>query len=315
MNGFWASLKHPFFVLAPMEDVTDTVFRQIVASVGRPDVFFTEFANVEGILSSGQSEVIKRLKYTPAERPLVAQIWGTKPEKFKAAAELIVQLGFDGIDLNFGCPERAIVKQGGCSALIGNYPVVKEIIAATKEGAGSLPVSLKTRIGRNKIITEEWVGWLLEQNLAALTIHGRTAAEMSAVPTHWDEIGKVVALRDQMKSETLILGNGDIKTLDQARCMVAEYGVDGVMIGRGIFDNVALFAEKELDLDQKIALFKRHIELYEQTWGKGKNFQVLKKFVKTYIGGFAGATALREQLFEAKTAGDLLRRLNLYNNP
>lgn len=304
-HGFWDNLPQPFWALAPMEDVTDTVFRQIVAEVGRPHVFFTEFANVEAI----EHSEIQRLQFTQTERPIVAQIWGRDPTKFFQAAQKIEEMGFDGIDLNFGCPVKKISSQAACSALIGNETIVSEMIQATCEGAKSLPISVKTRIGKKKIETEEWIGFLLTQNLAAISVHGRTVAELSKVPAHWDEIGKAVTLRNSVGSDCKIIGNGDVTSLDQARLLVAQYEVDGVMIGRGIFDNVGVFAERYLSREQKVDLFKKHIELYIHTWGDKKNFQALKKFAKTYVNGFEGASEVRDHLMRAQTVYELLHSL------
>lgn len=302
-SNFWQNLPRPFWALAPMEDVTDTVFRQIVASVGRPHVFFTEFTNIEA-MAHGASR--GRLEFTPGEHPVVGQLWGNRPEAFATAAQTVRELGFDGIDLNFGCPVKDVMKHGCCAALIGQESLVSEIIAATKEGAQDLPVSVKTRIGNKKIITEDWIGFLLRQDLAAITIHGRTAAEMSVVPAHWDEIAKAVNIRNSDSNcNCKIIGNGDVKNLLDAKHYVLEAGVDGVMIGRGIFENPALFAEKELTRAEKLELFKKHIELFDQTWGKTKNFQILKKFVKTYINGFEGAAEMRVKLMESRDIREL----------
>jgi len=199
MGFSFSALKKPFLALAPMEEVTDTVFRQIICKVSRPDVMFTEFANVEGLMSDGRNEVIKRLRYEEIERPIVAQIWGKDPKNFYEVTKLIKRLRFDGVDINMGCPEKDVVKNGCCIALINNRGLAAEIIAAVKEGAGDLPVSVKTRIGLDKIITEDWCGFLLEQKIDALTVHGRTAKEKSDVPAHWDEIAKVVRLRNQLQ--------------------------------------------------------------------------------------------------------------------
>ncbi|MEK7154517.1 MAG: tRNA-dihydrouridine synthase family protein, partial [Patescibacteria group bacterium] len=246
-----AKSKKPFLALAPMEEVTDTVFRQMVARVARPDVMFTEFTNVDGLQSAGREKLIHRLKFTEEERPIVAQIWGKDPKNFYEATKLIKELRFDGVDINMGCPDKDVVK-GGCGiALINNRSLAEEIIAAVREGVGDLPVSVKTRIGLNKIQTEDWCGWLLEQKLDALTVHGRTAKEKSDVPTHWDEIAKVVSLRDQSKSKTLIIGNGDVKNALDARRYALDASVDGVMIGRGIFENIAAFSAKGQVLSAK----------------------------------------------------------------
>ena len=282
MTSFWDKLPNPFWALAPMEDVTDTVFRRVICSIGRPDVCFTEFTNVEAILA-GVPAPLQRLLYYNEERPIVAQIWGVDPEKFHKASKIIKKQGFDGVDINFGCPVRDVVKIGACSAMIGKNSQVAEIIAAVKEGS-KLPVSVKTRIGFKTI-------------------------ELSSVPAHWEEIGKAVSLRDQSESETLIVGNGDVKSLEEAREKVREYGVDGVMIGRGVLENPAIFNSKFLTLNQtqKLKLLKQHLKLWEETWGEQKNFAVLKKYIKIYVRDFEGAGELRAKLMGASNLGELKR--------
>lgn len=297
-----------------MEDVTDTVFRRIVAKNGRPDVFFTEFTNIDALDTKGWETVSKRLIYTEEERPLVAQIWGLRPEKYYEAAKRLVAMGFDGIDINMGCPERSVVKHGACSALIKDHPRAKEIIDATKRGAnGEVPVSVKTRIGFNQIQTEEWTGFLLEQDLPVLTVHGRTVKEMSKVPAHWDEIGKVVRLRDQMSIGTLIVGNGDVESYRDGLEKAKTYGVDGIMIGRGVFHNFYIFDKtknwSEATTGEKLAIMRSHILLYEKTWEGKKHYQILKKFFKIYVSGFDGASDVRAKFMETKTAEEALRLL------
>jgi tRNA-dihydrouridine synthase len=244
--NFWQQLPKPFFALAPMDDVTDVVFRQVVAQAAAPDVFFTEFVSTDGLQSAGRASTLERLRLEPnLNRPLVAQIWGNDPDKYHASARDISAINerqaaagapaFAGIDINLGCPERGIVARGCCGGLIGHNSRVAELIAATKAGAPELPVSVKTRLGLGRIITEDWAGFLLTQDLAALTIHGRTVREMSKVPAHWDEIAKVAALRAQIAPHTVLLGNGDVDSRAQGETLAQTTGVDGIMIGRGIF--------------------------------------------------------------------------------
>lgn len=313
MSNFWTTLKKPILILAPMEDVTDTVFRQIVASCGRPDVFFTEFTNVEGMCSRGRDNVSKRLIFTKNERPIVAQIWGNNPKNYFETAKLIKKMGFDGIDINMGCPEKSVMKRGSCAALINNHSLAKEIILATKEGAGDLPVSVKTRIGIKNIQTEEWAAFLLKFDLQALAIHARTVSEMSDFPAHWDEIGKVVKLRDSLKKKTLIIGNGDVKTLEDAMEKYRRYKVDGIMIGRGIFDNLWMFDKnidpKKIPYKDKLKLLIKHIELFDKTWGKTKNFSLMKKFYKIYISDVPDASDFRSKLMQFNTAQETLEFL------
>ena len=313
MKNFWNNLKKPILIQAPMEDVTDTVFRQIITRCGKPDVFFTEFTNVEGICSPGRDKVGKRLKFTDIEHPIVAQIWGNNPKNYFETAKLIKLRGFDGIDVNMGCPEKSVIKKGSCAALIDNHPLTKEIILATREGAGDLPISVKTRIGIKNIQTEKWIGFLLKMNLDALIVHGRTVAEMSDVLAHWDEIGKVVKLRDSLHLKTLIIGNGDVKTLSDAMEKYEKYKVDGIMIGRGIFNNLWMFNKNidpaKISYQEKLKLLIEHITLFDKTWGKSKNFSIMKKFYKIYITDVPNAGNFRMELMKFKTGQETLEFL------
>jgi tRNA-dihydrouridine synthase len=235
-------LPKPFFVLAPMDDVTDTVFRRVVAECARPDLFFTEFVNVDGLQSPGRPNLLKKIAFTPSEQPLVAQVWGKDPENYYKTAQELAEMGFAGIDINMGCPAKTEVKNGCCAALINNRPLALEIIKATQEGAaGRIPVSVKTRLGFNEVDLS-WHELLLQQKLDMLTLHGRTRKEMSAVPAHWDLIGEVRKLRDQIALETLFVGNGDVRDRQHAEELAREYGLDGVMIGRGVFKDPFAFA-------------------------------------------------------------------------
>lgn len=303
-SNFWQRLEKPIFALAPMDDVTDTVLRQVIARCGKPAVFFTEFTNVEGMFSKGERAVMSRLQYTEIERPLVAQIWGSKPENFYRAAKKLIEMGFDGIDLNMGCPASGVLQKGVCSGLINNRPLAKEIITATKEGAaGIIPVSVKTRLGY-RAIDFDWIRFVLEQDPAVLTVHARTVSEMSKVPAHWDKLKTVVDIRNEMHSNALIIGNGDIKSLSEARQKVAEAGADGAMIGRGIFENPYLFSEtitlSDKTLEEKMHLLLEHMQMWTETWGETKHFPILRKFFKVYASGFPGAQDLRMQLMETQ---------------
>lgn len=286
-----------------MDGVTDAAFRKLIATeTDKPDVLITEFTNVEGLNSAGKNESLKRLKFSPSEHPIVAQIWGLNPENFYIAAKEIAEMGFDGIDLNMGCPQKDVTKTGACSALINNHALAKEIITATKKGAPGLPVSVKTRLGFKEIQTEEWIGFLLQQDLPALIIHGRTVKEMSDVPAHWDEIAKVVELRNKISPNTLIIGNGDVESIKQGEQYFREFGIDGIMIGRGIFKNPWLFSknQKEKLKKEKLSLLQKHVAGYEKIWGDGRDFNALKKYFKIYISGFDGASDLRVKFMETK---------------
>lgn len=304
MVNFWQKLPKPFLVLAPMDDVTDFVFREIMAELPRPDVFFTEFTSADGLLSKGYERVVRKLKYSQKQRPIVAQIWGTNPETLRKAAKMIAEMGFDGVDINMGCPERSVVKRGAGAGHIEDPQLAKEIISAVAEGAPDLPVSVKTRIGIGKVVTEEWVSFLLEQKIQALTVHGRTARQMSTGFANWEEVAKAVALRDKISPETVLIGNGDVKSFEQTVELSKKYGVDGVMIGRGVFSNPWVF-EKSLSQQKRakedsMEILQKHLKLYVDTWQGIKDYQVMKKFFKMYLKDFDGASELRQKLMETK---------------
>lgn len=309
MKNFWTKLKKPITALAPMDGVTDTVFRQVVSSVGKPSVLFTEFTSTDGFCSKGKDKLMDRLKFSETERPIVAQIWGNKPELFFQMARELQKLGFDGIDINMGCPDKQVVKNGGGAALILNPKLAVEIIKAAQKGAPNLPISVKTRLGFKQIQTEEWIKTLFSTGIAALTIHGRTAKEQSIPAAHWDEIGKAVAIRDQLKLKTIILGNGDVTSFSEIEEKVKEYGVDGVMVGRGIFTNAWIFNSKvdpeKVTLEERLQLLVKHIDLWEKTWQGQAYFDPLKKFFKTYIHSFEGAASLRAKLMETNSVEEV----------
>lgn len=315
--NIWQSFSRPILILAPMEDVTDTVFRQIVIDCGKPDLAFTEFTNVEGLCSKkGDPIVSQRLKFDKKEKPLIAQIWGKDPEHYRIAAERIQGMGYDGIDINMGCPEKSVVKNGCCSALIQNHALATEIINATKEGAGSLPVSVKTRIGFHTIQTVEWISFLLTHNLDALTIHGRTVKEESKVPCHWDEIGRCVKLRNTIAPQTLLIGNGDILSLQEAQEKITTYTLDGIMIGRGIFQNPFLFSGREktsITKDERFQLLEKHLRLFKTIWDEKKHYPIMKKFYKMYIQEFTGASEVRQQFMETTSIEEALAMTALMN--
>lgn len=302
MTNFWHTLKKPISVLAPMDNVTDTVFRQIVARCAAPDVFFTEFVCTDTLVSKGAKTVMRKLAYTEQERPLVAQIWGNKPENYLAVTQMLRDMKFDGIDINMGCPDKSIVHRGCCSGLINTPSLAQEIIRATQQGAGDLPVSVKTRIGLNEIKTEEWIGNLLETEPDVITIHARTQAEMSKVPAHWDEFGVAVNLRDRMNKKTLLIGNGDIRNQEHGEELCRKYGLDGYMIGTGIFQNLWAFNKSknpdQFTHKQKLELLIDHLTLFYETRGDGRHFEAMKKFYKVYVNGVDDATEFRLKLMD-----------------
>lgn len=318
MKNVWQRLKPPIFCLAPMFGATDSAFRQLLAKIGKPDLMFTEFTNVQAIYSPDTKTLIRQLSFFKTEKPLICQIWGLDPELFEQAAGLIVKLGFDGVDINLGCPEKAVIKKHAGAALIHNKPLVKQIIKAAKTGtAGKIPLSAKIRLGLDKIETETWVEFLLKLNLDALIIHCRTAKAMSSGPAHWEEITKAVEIRNQLKVNTLIIGNGDIFSRADAFAKITTSGVDGVMIGRGVFKDPYIFHPHDSITAkfprEKLELLLQHLSVYDKTWGSLKPYHPLKRFFKIYVNGFSGALALRRQLMAADSLIQARQLIKSYN--
>ncbi len=331
----------PLYVLAPMADVTDCAFRSMIAKYGRPDVTWTEFVSADGLVRAtpeGKKKLLKDLEYTDAERPIIAQLFGSNVENMEKAAKLAADLGFDGIDLNMGCPDKSIEKQGSGAGMIKNPKKAQDIIRAAMNGGWRivngekffLPVSVKTRIGYNKNELDTWLPAILETKPALVTVHARTRKEMSLVPADWSQVKKAVEIRDQFQAgvpegeRTLIFGNGDALSILDAKDKAENSGADGVMLGRAIFGKPWLFASlgnsksnsenadlkntnpEQLDLPEN--LFKRldimveHTKLFEKLLGGIKNFAVMKKHYKAYVNGFDGAKELREHLMTAENA-------------
>lgn len=327
MPNFWNTLKNPSFMLAPMEDVTDTVFREIVLRLSQADnlqVLYTEFTNTDGLCHPiGREKVKSRLLVNQSERELlkakdvklVAQIWGNNPEKFYEATKYIdTHFEFDGIDINMGCPVKKVVKQGSCSALIKFPELAGEIIQATKQ-ATQLPVSVKTRTGFTKHITEEWISFLLTQDPAAIILHTRTQKMQTDFPAEWEEMGKALEIRNECKPHIPIIGNGDIFSMKEAFRMHAQYPADGFMIGRGIFHNPWFFNPSyQPTIEEKLDTLLLHSRLYVQTWGQDRNFQVLKRFFKIYINDFEGAAALRAHLMEGNSLEEVEKCIVQFKN-
>lgn len=351
--NFWQQLKKPFFVVAPMADVTDAPFRRMIAkysaheradgTVGGPDVMWTEFVAADGLVRAtpeGKVKLMADLIYDETERPLVAQLFSSNEDHMEQAARLCLELGFDGVDINMGCPDKSIEKQGCGSAMIKTPEVAKAIIRAAKRGArhdqeGGIPVSVKTRLGYYQDILETWIPEILSENPAALTIHGRTRQEMSKVPAKWGRIAEVVKLRDSLGSQTRIIGNGDVLSMDDAKAKAAASGVDGVMVGRALFGNPWFFhptkrspltltalptkgvnretlvvhdtSDDSLEyvtLEEKLLVMVEHSKLFEELLSF-KNFSVMKKHYKAYVNGFHGAAQLRAQLMESNSAEEV----------
>ncbi len=315
MKTFWNKLAKPFFVLAPMDGATDTVFRRVVAQSAPADVYFTEFTNATSFCSpKGKMSTAGRLAFLPEEQPIVAQIWGTEPEDFMVMSKALAKQGFAGIDINMGCPERRIVKTGACSALIENPSLAAELIEAAK--AGGLPVSVKTRLGFKAQKTEEWASFLLEQDIAALSIHARTQKEMSKVPARWEEVAKVVKLRDEIAPNTLVIGNGDVKDRNHGEELAKKYGVDGVMIGRGIFQNPFALEQipKEHSREELLGLLRLHLDLFDKENKKApRKFAPLKRFFKIYVREFSGASELRNELMQTNNTEEVRRLIKRFS--
>lgn len=301
--------KRPLFVLAPMANVTDAAFRRVIARYGKPDVMWTEFVSADGLCSPGRSALLVDLKYTEAERPIVAQLFTGRPDVMRAAAALVQELGFDGLDINMGCPDRGVERSGSGAALIKNPKIAREIVRAAKEGAPGLPVSVKTRIGYSTNVLDTWLPELLAEEPAAVTIHARTRKEMSDVPARWEHVRESVAIRDRLGSKALILGNGDVMDLQDAAAKTRETGADGVMIGRAIMGNPWFFRSGRgpdaVSLSERLRIMLEHTRLFHELLGKNKNFAIMKKHYKAYISGWDGARDLRLKLMETKNVEEV----------
>jgi len=327
--NFWKTFDGPIFALAPMEDVTDTVFREIVLSISSPkylNVVFAEFTSVDGLCHPvGKDKVSHRLYISPTEKEwlkknntkIVAQIWGSDPEKFFKATKIVTQeYDFDGIDINMGCPVRKIVNQIACSELIKFPDLAKEIIIATKE-ATHLPVSVKTRTGIKTHNTEQWIGSLLEVKPTAITLHARTQKMMSAYPAEWEQVKIAVELRNQVAPDIPIIGNGDVLSVEDALQKIEQTGADGVMVGRGIFKNPFMFnlPQQEISKQVRLELLLRHLDLFLDTWGNEKSYQIMKKFFKIYTSEFAGAADLRAKLMQTTNREEVALLISEYLVP
>lgn len=315
-NNFWRDLPRPFFILAPMEDVTDVVFRHVVAEAGRPDVFFTEFTNTESYCHpEGIYSVRGRLTFTEDEQPMVAHIWGDKPDNFREMSIGMAEMGYKGIDINMGCPVPNVASKGKGSGLILRPEVAAEIIQAAK--AGGIPVSVKTRLGYSNI--DEWRDWLkhvFKQDIANLSIHLRTRREMSKVDAHWELIGEIKKLRDEVAPDTMLTINGDIPDRETGLKLAEEFGVDGVMIGRGIFKNPFAFEKepREHSSQELLDLLRLQLNLHDKySELEPRAFKPLRRFFKIYVRGFRGASELRHQLMSTETTDEVRELLDTFH--
>lgn len=334
MKNFWQDLKkkrakssEPIVVLAPMADVTDAAFRRIIAKYGKPDAIWTEFVSANGLIlatAKGKKKLLRDLLFDESERPIVAQLFSSKPEYMYSAAKLIREMGFDGLDINMGCPDRGIEKQGAGAAMMKNPRLAREVLraamAGVADGGEAIPVSVKTRIGFNKNELETWLPELLAEKPAVIIVHGRTRKEMSKVPARWEHAKRAVEIRDDLQKDlsenekTLIFGNGDVTDLADAKKKAKETGADGVMFGRAIFGNPWLFNPKknisEISIEQKLRVMIEHAELFEKLLGDIKNFAIMKKHFKAYVNVFDGAVELRGKLMKTNSAEEVKNIVN-----
>lgn len=318
VNPWQRPKDRPLMILAPMEAVTDTVFRHVIKKAAPPDIYFTEFVSTDGYISElGRHSTRNRLYFTPDEQPIIAQIWGNKPENFCKMSIDLADMGFSGVDINMGCPDKAVVKQGSGSGLIHNHELSAEIIAATKEGG--LPVSVKTRLGN--IRADEWESWiahLLRQDLANLTIHLRSRKEMSKVAAHYEMTPEIIKMRNEIAPQTLITINGDIKNYQHGMELYQKYHVDGIMIGRGIFENPFAFSEytNKPTKERLLELFFLHLKLHDEASlaNDPRKFDPLKRFFKIYIKDFPGASGLRHKLMQSKSTVEACEIVNDFLN-
>ncbi|MBP5648044.1 tRNA-dihydrouridine synthase family protein [Candidatus Saccharibacteria bacterium] len=300
---FWKQFKPGFTVLAPMEGVTDIAFRQVIAKAARPDIFYTEFTNVNSYTSEkGRHNALERFRIEESEKPIIPQIWGTKPDMFLETAQALKKIGFLAVDINMGCPDRHVVATGGGSGLIRTPELAREIIRTTK--TAGLPVSVKTRLGYTRV--DEWRNWLtniFQESPAALTIHLRTKKEMSKVPAHYELIPEIIELKNQISPDTKLIINGDIELPADAEKYI-NMGVDGIMIGRGVFHNPFCFEKtpREHSREELIGLMSYHLDLYEKY--QLTPYDPLKHFYKIYINNFPGASEIRDRLMQTKTISE-----------
>lgn len=353
--NFWKKLPKPFFVLAPMADVTDVAFREVISIASRsgkegggPDVFWTEFVSANGLNSPGRDALLFDLKYNESQRPIVAQLFTNNSENMKKAVSLCIELGFDGVDINMGCPDRNIEKQGCGAKMIETPEVAKKIIDSAKEAiresGKQIPLSVKTRVGYKKEEIDTWIRFLLEQKIDTLTVHARTRKDLSKVPANWEYLKRVVSLRNEISPETVIIGNGDVKDLADGLQKAKESGVDGVMIGRAVLGNPWVFdrniktkrkgknfgkvfgfliprklqkkilgtkayTESDVTLEEKLKMLVLHAELFERELGQVKSFSIMKKHFKGYVHGFPGASELRNTLFEKGNSAEEIKKI------
>lgn len=307
MKNIWNELPRPIIALAPMEAVTDVVFRHVVKQAAEPSVYFTEFTNATGWMHAGDRAIGGRLVKTDDESPIIAQLWGSDPAAMEKLSLHCKELGYDGIDINMGCPDASAIKGGGGAQMIRTPEVAAAMIAAAKKSG--LPVSVKTRLGYSSIDEwQQWLTFLLEQDIVALTIHLRTKKEMSKVDAHWELMTSIRELRDQVAPQTILLGNGDIRDKVHGLELITRTGIDGVMIGRGIFHNPFAFetVPRAHSRAELLDLLRLQLDLYDKYHElTGRPFDTLKRFFKIYVRDFEGASMLRDQLMHTHSTEEV----------
>lgn len=314
--SFWHKLPKPLLVAAPLANVTDAPFRGHILNYSRPAVLWTEFVSADGLCHpKGRAALLRDLAFKPKEHPIVAQLFTSNPDHMKDAAQLVAELGFDGVDINMGCPDKNIMKTGAGAACMRDPENARALIRAAKEGvqkAGkNIPVSVKTRLGFHEDTLETWLPELLKENPAVVTIHARTKKELSQVPARWERVKRAVEIRNELGSHTLIIGNGDVRDLADAQEKIAHSGVDGVMFGRAMLGNPWLFDEnkKHVTVAEKLEAALLHTKMFVEFWQSqkegGKSFELMKKFYRAYINNFPLAKELRVKMMEAKTLAEV----------
>jgi len=359
--NFWQNITKPIIGLSPMDGITDASFRYITAKHGGPDVTLTEFVNIQSAFYSPQT-LLKDFSYCEIERPVAAQIYGKTPEFFYKVAHVVCELGFDGLDINMGCPAKNVAAAGCGAALIRTPELACEIIRAAKQGVYDwstgrtlvdielredlieqvklanrlrwgrdaleerrlIPVSLKTRLGYDRVIIAQWLRILLDEGLAAISLHGRTLQQGYKGKADWEAIARAVEIAKG--SGTLILGNGDVQGLPEALRRVRETGVDGVLIGRGAQGDPWLFRDKDrlklafgkggdfvfdptpVDLTERFRVIVEHSEHFERLCGR-QRFMAMRKHLTWYCRNFRGAAEMRAKMTRANSAADVRRCL------
>jgi tRNA-dihydrouridine synthase len=348
--NFWHQIKKPILGLSPMDGVTDAPFRYIVAKYGKPDVMMTEFTNVEG-LARNAVVMLDDFLYSETERPIVAQIYGSEPESFYKIAIICCELGFDGVDINMGCPAKNVAARGCGAALIQNPPLAKEIIQQVKLGIRDwvegkmiedlglknrmifkvrrmneariglpniverkpIPVSVKTRIGFDRVVVEDWVKHLLEEEPVAITLHGRTLKQMYTGSADWEAIARAAEVIHQ--TSTLVLGNGDIQSLEDAGEKILKSGVDGALIGRSVIGQPGFFnrgdQESKKTSFERFKIMLEHARFFESVKGADR-FSAMRKHFGWYCKGVPQAAELRRQMFQTNSTAELEKIVTAY---